>query len=175
LVGDTLKFIKELIPYIVIIILVVIIRTYIATPVIVSGDSMDSTLKDKEVLLLNKISYRFKNIERYDIVVINLKRKDFKKELIKRVIGLPGETIEYRNNILYIDGHETETKYNYETADFTLQDICNCSVIPEGKYLVLGDNRSVSADSRSSKIGLIDEKEILGKVNISIWPIKKVS
>ena len=83
------KFIKELIPYIVIIIVVVLIRTYIITPVIVVGDSMVPTLKDNQILLLNKIDYRFNEIERYDIVVI----KVGKSEIIKRVIGLPGENI----------------------------------------------------------------------------------
>ena len=90
------KYIKDLVPYIVIIIVVILIRTFIATPVIVVGDSMAPTLKEGQWLLLNKISYQFKEIERYDIVVIKME----KSEIIKRVIGLPGETIEYRNNIL---------------------------------------------------------------------------
>lgn len=162
------KFLKELVPYIIIIIVVVLIRTYLVTPVIVSGDSMVPTLKNKELLLLNKINYRLNDIKRYDIVVIKIDNK----EIIKRVIGLPGETIEYRNNTLYINGHEEKNKYNYETDDFNLKSICNCEQIPEDKYLVLGDNRSVSADSRI--IGLIDRKEIEGNVNISLWPIKKV-
>ncbi len=162
------KFIKELIPYIVIVIVVVLIRTYIATPVIVSGDSMVPTLKNKQLLLLNKINYQVKEIKRFDIVVINIDNK----EIIKRVIGLPGENILYRNNKLYIDGHELENDYNFETDDFSIKTICNCSRIPEGKYLVLGDNRAVSADSRI--IGFIDKKDIQGNVNLSLWPIKIV-
>ena len=162
------KFLKELIPYIIIIIIVFLIRTYIATPVIVSGDSMVPTLKNKQLLLLNKINYQLNDIKRYDIVVIKID----KKEIIKRVIGMPGETIEYRNNTLYINGHEEKNDYNFETDDFNLKSICNCDEIPENKYLVLGDNRKVSADSRI--IGLIDRSEIEGNVNISLWPIKKV-
>ncbi len=162
------KIIKELIPYVVIVIVVVLIRTYLVTPVIVSGDSMVPTLEDKQLLLLSKINYRFGDIKRFDVVVINME----KKEIIKRVIGLPGEEVVYRNNKLYIDGHELENDYNFDTDDFSLKTICNCSKIPEDKYLVLGDNRSISADSRI--IGLIDRKDIEGKVNISIWPIKKV-
>ena len=163
------NFIKELIPYVLIVLVVVLIRTYIATPVIVSGDSMVPTLEDGNMLLLDKISYRNKDIKRFDIVVI----KASKKEIIKRVIGLPGEVVEYHSNTLYINGHEVSDKYAYNTTDFTLDSVCNCEKIPDGKYLVLGDNRVVSADSRI--IGLIDEKDILGKVNISLWPIKKVS
>ena len=162
------KFIKELVPYIIIIIVVVLIRTYLVTPVLVSGNSMEPTLKNRELLLLNKINYRKDNIKRYDIVVI----KRDNKEIIKRVIGLPGETVEYRNNTLYINGHEEKNKYNEDTNDFTLKEICNCDVIPENQYLVLGDNRKVSADSRM--FGLFDKKEIEGNVNISLWPIKKV-
>ena len=114
------KYIKDLVPYIVIIVVVVLIRTFIATPVIVVGDSMVPTLKEGQWLLLNKIGYQFKEIERYDIVVIKME----KSEIIKRVIGLPGETIEYRNNILYIDGHEENSEFNFDTDDFTLKSIC---------------------------------------------------
>ena len=167
--GIVKKFIKELIPYIVIIIVVVLVRTYIITPVIVVGDSMVPTLKENQILLLNKMDYRFNEIERYDIVVI----KVGKSEIIKRVIGLPGENIEYSNNTLYINGHEEKTEFNFETDDFNLQGICaNCDKIPKDKYLVLGDNRMVSSDSRI--MGLIDKEDILGSTSISIWPIKKV-
>ena len=162
------KIIKELIPYIVIIIVVVLIRTFIATPVIVVGDSMVPTLKDGQILLLNKLDYKLNEIKRYDIVVIKVDNG----EIIKRVIGLPGEYIEYRNNTLYINGHEEETIYNFETEDFNLKEICNCDKIPENKYLVLGDNRMVSSDSRI--IGLIDIEDIEGSTKISIWPIKTI-
>ena len=162
------KIIKQLTPYIVIIIVVVLIRSFVVTPVIVVGDSMKPTLNEGQILILNKLDYHFNEIERYDIVVI----KVGKSEIIKRVIGLPGETIEYRNNILYIDGHEETSEYNFDTEDFTLKSICNCDKIPEDKYLVLGDNRQVSSDSRI--IGLIDKKDIQGTTQISIWPIKKI-
>ena len=162
------KFIKELVPYVIIVLVVVLIRSFLVTPVIVSGDSMVPTLKDKELLLLNKINYRLNDIKRFDIVVIQLDNK----EIIKRVIGLPGEEVLYRNNALYIDGHEIKSDYNFETEDFSLKTICNCQRIPDDKYLVLGDNRSVSADSRI--MGLIDREDIQGSVEISLWPIKKV-
>ena len=162
------KIIKEFIPYVVIIIMVVLIRTYIVTPVIVVGDSMVPTLKDGQVLLLNKLDYKLNEIERYDIVVIKVEDS----EIIKRVIGLPGEYIEYSNNKLYINGHEEETIYTFDTEDFNLKEICNCDKIPKDKYLVLGDNRLVSSDSRI--IGLIDKIDIEGSTKLSIWPIKKI-
>ena len=167
--------IKGIIPYVIIIIVVVLIRTFLVTPVIVSGDSMVPTLKNRELLLLNKINYRLNDIERFDVVVIRLENK----EIIKRIVGLPGEEIMYRNNTLYVDGHELANEYtyngenkkeNFDTEDFSLKTICNCNKIPEGKYLVLGDNRSISADSRM--YGLIDQEDIEGRVKLSIWPIK---
>lgn len=171
------EIINELIPYLIIIIVVVIIRTFIITPVIVRGDSMDETLHDKEVLLLNKISYKVSNIKRYDIIVIKDKDNDY---IIKRVIGMPGDDIEYKNNKLYINGKKVNKTFTKdETEDFDLEEICDINDddctngIPKGKYLVLGDNRDVSADSRIK--GLINEKQIRGKTIIRLWPLNKIS
>lgn len=163
-----IKFLKELIPYLIIVVVVVLIRTFLVTPVFVVGDSMVPTLKDKQVLLLDKFKYRFSDIERFDIVVI----KVGKKEIIKRVIGLPGEYVEYKDNKLYINGKVLENDFDFDTIDFAMSEICIEEKIPYNKYFVLGDNRLVSSDSRI--IGLIDKKDILGKAGFSIWPIKTI-
>ena len=84
------KVLKEIMPYIIILIVVVLIRSYIITPVTVVGSSMYPNLKDKEVLLLSKISYRLHNIERFDIVVV---KDDEDDRIIKRIIGLPGDKV----------------------------------------------------------------------------------
>ena len=163
------KIIKEIIPYIVIILIVVLIRTYIATPVIVSGDSMKPNLHDGEMLIVRKIGYNSTSIRRFDIVVV----KEDKEEIIKRIIGLPGEHISYKNNKLYVNDKLVEQNYKfYDTEDFNLEEICTCHSIPDGKYLVLGDNRPVSKDSRA--IGLIDEEAIFGEAIFRIWPISKI-
>ena len=163
------NFIKESVPYIIIIVVVVLIRTFIATPVIVSGDSMKPNLYDGEMLIVRKIGYNSSSIERFDIVVV----KEGEDEIIKRVIGLPGEHISYKSNMLFVNGKLVEQDYKfYDTVDFNLEEICTCSSIPEGKYLVLGDNRPVSKDSRT--IGLIDEKDIFGEAIFRIWPISKL-
>lgn len=163
------EIIKELYPYIIIILVVVLVRSFIITPVIVSGNSMKPNLNDGELLLVRKIGYNEKTIKRFDIVVI---KKD-KEEIIKRVIGLPGEHISYKNNKLYVnDKLVTEDYTHLDTKDFNLEEICTCSTIPEGKYLVLGDNRPISKDSRS--IGLIDENDIIGKAVFRLWPISKI-
>lgn len=160
------NMINELVPYVVIIILVVIIRTFIITPVIVSGDSMKPTLNDGEVLLERKIGYNEKSIKRFDIVII----KNENDEIIKRIIGLPGEHISYKSNKLYVNDKLIKENFKFRnTEDFNLEEICTCSKIPEGKYLVLGDNRPISKDSRI--IGLIDSKDIKGKAIYRFWPI----
>lgn len=162
------KQIKEILPYIIIIIVVVLIRSFIITPIIVSGDSMKPNLHNKEILLERKIGYNSTSIKRFDIVVI----KNDNEEIIKRIIGMPGEHIAYKNNKLYVNDKFMETNFNYrDTNDFNLEEICSCTSIPEGKYLVLGDNRPISKDSRI--IGLVDEKDILGKAVYRIWPISK--
>lgn len=162
------KFIKELYPYVVIIVLVVLLRTFIITPVVVSGASMEPNLEDGNLLLVRKIGYNSSSIERFDIVVV----KDGKDEIIKRIIGLPGDHISYKNNKLYVNDTLVEEPFlSRETKDFNLEEICSCSSIPEGKYLVLGDNRPVSSDSRDKEKGLIDEENIIGKAIYRIWPI----
>lgn len=183
-----MKFIKDISGYVIIIIIVVLIRTFIVTPVRVDGPSMDNTLKDSDLLLLNKFSYIFTDIKRYDIAVV----ENNGEKIIKRVYGLPGDSIEYKDNKLYINGKLVEDKYaTNETADFNLTDICiaglrknkmttetdienkcNYNIIPDGYYLVLGDNRKVSADSRY--YGLIPKNKIVGKTKIRFWPLNKI-
>ena len=170
------KFIKELIPYIIIIIIVVIIRSYIVTPVIVRGDSMDNTLKNGEYLFLSKISYKIHEIERFDIIVIQDKDDDL---IIKRVIGLPGDNVEYKDNILYINKKEVKDEYGIGiTTDFDLEEICEITgdycvtKIPEDMYLALGDNSEISSDSRVK--GLFTRDQILGKATLRIWPLIKI-
>ena len=133
------KFLKEIYPYIIIVIVVVIIRTFIATPVRVDGESMNSTLSDGDILILNKLDKSFK---RFDIVVINYKGS----KLVKRIIGLPGENIEYKDNILYINGNITNDVAVARTSNFSLEQLYNIKKIPNNCYFVMGDNRGNSMD-----------------------------
>ena len=158
--------IKEIIPYLVIIIVVVLIRTFVITPIRVDGLSMYSTLNDGDILLLEKYDKAFK---RFDIVVFT----NGEDRLIKRVIGLPGDKIEYKNNKLYINGKYQKEIFltnNQKTYDFTLKDI-GYKKIPKGYYFVLGDNRTNSTDSRI--LGLIKKDKIQGKAIFTILPVNK--
>lgn len=156
-----MKVIKDLIPYLVIILVVVIIRTFIVTPIVVQGESMVPTLSGNELMILKKYDTNYK---RFDIVVVNKSVEG--DNLIKRVIGLPGETIRYRNGHLYINDEIIEDPYAYgDTGNF--QEI----KLGKDEYFLMGDNRGISLDSRS--IGVIKKSEIEGTVGIVLFPFNK--
>ncbi len=159
-----MKFIKEIIPYAIIVIAVVIIRTFIVTPVIVSGNSMFDTLEDKDILLLKKYD---KSYDRNDIVIFDYKGS----KLVKRIIGLPGEDVKYIDGKLYINGYETTDEFSMNTNDFMLSTLEH-QFIPEDYYFVMGDNRDNSVDSRT--IGLVHKDDINGTTSFSLWPFKNI-
>ncbi len=161
------RFFKSLIPYVVIIFVVAIIRTFFVTPVRVNGSSMDPYLKDGEILILNKTD---RSYDRFDIIVTKVNGTS----LIKRVIGLPGENIEYKDCKLYINNVE-QKDFVEEciTEDFSLEELYDYVVLPENYYFVMGDNRKGSSDSRDIRIGLIEKSQIEGTVAIRITPFKR--
>ena len=162
------KILKNVYPYIIVVIVVIIIRSFFVTPAIVDGNSMNPTLNNNNIILLNKLDYKLNEINRFDVVVVNVKNE----KLIKRVIGLPGEYIEYKDDNLYVDGFLTDEKFKHATtSDFKLETLGYLK-IPGDKYFVVGDNRNNSVDSRM--IGLIDKKDILGSVSYKIIPIGRV-
>lgn len=162
------EFIKDASKYIIVIIFVLLFFIFVMGLQQVIGPSMNPTLNEGDIIITNKFIYRFKSIERNDIVVIS----QDEKYMIKRIVGLPGETVEYQNNDVLINGKAyKETFTNSETEDFTIQDL-GYDVIPEDMYLVLGDNRENSLDSRT--FGLISKNQIIGKAWIKIWPISKM-
>lgn len=161
------KILKEIYPYIIIIVCVVLFRTFIATPVRVDGSSMDHTLHNNDILILNKLD---KNFDRFDIVVIN---KNGSK-LVKRIIGLPGENIEYKNNTLYINGKKMEDASQRRTLDFSLEKLYDIEKIPNNYYFVMGDNRGNSLDSRDYRVGLINKKDIIGTTKFRLFPFNKI-
>lgn len=162
------KTLKKIYPYIIVVIVVVLIRSFIITPAMVDGNSMLPNLQDNNVVILNKLDYRLNDIKRFDVVVVNYNGE----KLIKRVIGLPGEHVEYKNGLLYINGFVTDENFTHaDTNDFKLETIGYLK-IPGDKYFVVGDNRNDSVDSRV--IGLIDKGDILGSVSLRIFPVNKI-
>lgn len=159
--GKVLRFIKNLIPYVVIIIIVLLFKKYVMSPIRVNGDSMYPTLTDGDIMILDNLSYRFKKIERFDIVVVKVKNE----YIIKRVIGLPGDKIVYKSGQLYIN----EEAFNDDSFAITTDDYS--IVVPDGEYFILGDNRLNSLDSRF--FGTFKENEILGSADFTIFPFSR--
>lgn len=165
------KILKEIYPYIIIIIIVLLVKHFLVAPVRVVGPSMEHTLLNGDIMILDKISYRFNEIKRFDIVVVDSEES----LIIKRIIGIPGDKIEYKDNKLHInDKHYKENYLDGDTItnDFSLKEITNADKIPEGYYFVLGDNREESKDSRL--IGLIKKDQIQGKAKLTLFPFSRI-
>lgn len=153
-----------------------IVRTFIFVPVIVEGESMMPTLHDADRMIVSKWSNYIGTYERGDIVVFHATES---KDYIKRVIAIPGDTLEYQGDQLYINGEAYDEPYLDEyksqmdgmflTEDFTLEQVTGSVVVPEDQYFVMGDNRQNSRDSR--EIGFVDKEQIVGKTNFIMWPV----
>ena len=148
---------------------------FLGRPFTVSGASMYPTLHNGDRMVLSKVG----DIHRFDVVI--LKAPDENVEYIKRVIGMPRDTVEMKSGVLYINGKKVDQPFiNTEALakqtvfmdDFTLESLTGESKVPEGKYFVLGDNRGVSKDSRM--IGFIDRSAIEGKAVFTIWPFGRI-
>ena len=150
---------KEIVPYVLIIVVIVLMRTFIITPIRVNGDSMNNTLKNGDYMILKK--YTKNHIKRFNIVVVD----ENNEKLIKRVIALPNEKIEYKKNKLYINDKLIKNSFgNGNTEDF--RDYCG-----KDEYFIMGDNRGNSLDSRS--FGCVSSDKINGTTNFVLFPFGK--
>lgn len=151
-------------------VIAIVIRQFIFTPVVVSGQSMQPTFENDNKVVISKV-YK---IDHFDMVVFHA--PDSEDNFIKRVIGLPGDVVVMKNDKLYINGVEYEEDYVKEnkadifegqklTQDFKVE-------VPEGYLYVLGDNRRNSTDSRI--IGFIDEKSVIGSVKFKFYPFREI-
>ena len=150
----------------------VITPKYLAEKVLVDGTSMESSLHDGEQVLIEKISRYFEGPDRFDIVVFTKNHGTYTKSYIKRVIGLPGETIRIVGDDIYVNGEVLSENYGknpMDDAGIAAEPI----VLGEGEYFVLGDNRSVSVDSRDRSVGKVKLKELDGVVFLRTSPISK--
>lgn len=142
-------------------------------PTIVSGESMYPTLNDRDYLILNRMAYKFGDIDRGDIIVFksDLRQDNGKqKDLIKRVIAIPGDHLIIKDSKVYINGEVQNEPYIHN--EYTSGDID--VVIPQNEVFVMGDNRENSRDSRSSDVGLVNEDDIIGEVMIRLLPLNKI-
>ena len=159
---------------------VVVIRLFFVTPAVVNGASMMPTFEDGDYVLLNKLGPAMSGYDRLDIVVFETGEHE---NYIKRIIGLPGDHIEYVEDELWINGERFAEPYLDEykealtdrgplTRDFTIDGALGQSVVPEGHYFVLGDNRRGSLDSRSPEVGFVSADAIVGKASLIFWPFE---
>lgn len=153
------------------VILAFLLRTFVFATSIVEGESMDPTLKNGERVIINKMVYLIGEPKRGDIVIIKRPTKNY----VKRVIGLPGETIEMNNDLLYINGEKFPEQFISNDAINHTGNFGPVSV-PEDSYFVMGDNRAVSKDSRGvnsanrGNLGFIKEDTIIGRSEFVIFP-----
>lgn len=143
-------------------------------PTIVKESSMEPNFYENNYLFVNRQAYRFSEPRRGDVVVFHsdlTQKNGRKKLLIKRIVGLPGETVNITGGKVYIDGKLLEENYTKEgETPGEIRDL----VVPEGEFFCMGDNRRVSIDSRSSEIGCIKKEDLLGKVFIRLYPFDKI-
>ncbi|WP_280769003.1 signal peptidase I [Salipaludibacillus daqingensis] len=160
-------------------VLAIVIRYFFFAPIVVDGQSMMPTLGHNDRMIVNKIGYNISEPDRFDIIVFHAPQN---KDYIKRVIGLPGDSIHYEDDMLYINGEAYEEPYLDDfkaetdnkpfTGNFDLSEVTGYETIPEGHVFVLGDNRQHSKDSRH--IGVIPYDEVVGKANFVFWPVQDV-
>lgn len=160
-------------------VIIMVLYGIIASIEVISGASMEPSFYDKERILVDKLTPRFDRYRRGDIVVFIPPETDKDVHFIKRVIGLPGETVKIFNCKVYVLG--SGLKYVMEEA-YISNDLCTSGgteikdgralKIPENQYMLLGDNRSHSMDSRV--LGLVDRNKILGRVVFRLWPVNRI-
>nr|WP_106783166.1 signal peptidase I [Lysinibacillus timonensis] len=180
------NFFKELWGWLVSIVIAFVciwlVREFLFTPVAVDGASMMPTFEDGDRVIVNRIGPRMMGYDHFDVIVFEAKKDT---NYIKRVIGLPGDTIEYKNDVLYINGEKYEEPYLDEyksmlgenetlTEDFKMEEYLGETEVPEGTLFVLGDNRQYSSDSRDPRVGFVPMDKVLGKAGLVFWPFDNI-
>lgn len=153
-------------------VLTYLVVEYVGQRTVVSGSSMESTLSNGDNLIVDKLSYHFKEPERFDIIVFKFQHEE-NTYYIKRIIGLPGETVQIdENGVIYINGEALEESYGNEVMlDAGLAE--EPFILGENEYFVLGDNRNGSSDSRDPSVAAVKKDWILGRAWLRIWPVSE--
>ena len=163
-------------------VLVIGVRYFLVTPIAVQGASMMPTLEDGEMLVVDKITPKITDFDRFDVIVFKATEEE---NYVKRIIGLPGDTVQYIDDVLYINDEKYDEPYldDYKAAlmdtgtlteDFALEEYLQQTVVPEGHLFVLGDNRRKSVDSRLPEVGFIPVDTVIGEARFVYWPLSEV-
>ena len=149
-----------------------LVITFVGQRTEVEGASMENTLHNGDNLIVDKLSYRFRDPERFDIIVFPFQYQT-NTYYMKRIIGLPGETVQImEDGSIYINGEKMEESYGREVIQpETIGRAAEPIVLGEDEYFVMGDNRNNSSDSRTDIVGNIKREDIIGKARLRIWPL----
>lgn len=149
-----------------------LVITFVGQRTEVEGASMENTLNNGDNLIVDKLSYRFHDPERFDIIVFPFQFQD-NTYYIKRIIGLPGETVQIMDDgSIYINGEKLEENYGMEVIKpETIGRAAEPIELGDDEYFVMGDNRNNSSDSRTDMVGNIKRENIIGKAWLRIWPV----
>ncbi|MYL18409.1 signal peptidase I [Halobacillus litoralis] len=171
------KYLKWIRTVLLALLLAFVFRSYLFASYVVDGESMEPTLYDGNLLMVNKAVYDWSEIDRQQVIVFHANEEE---DYVKRVIGIPGDEIEFKNDQLYVNGVLLEESYLDDlrpndglpfTEDFTLEEATGSATVPEGHLFVMGDNRRDSLDSRY--FGFVPEDTVVGKVDIRYWPFSQ--
>lgn len=135
---------------------------------------METALHNGDNLIVDKISYRFRDPERYEIIVFPYKYQE-DTYYIKRIIGLPGETVQVINGEVYINGELLGEEYGIEKIEDSKRGLAEEPItLGEDEYFVLGDNRNRSSDSRDPSVGILTREDLIGRAWVRIWPLDDI-
>ena len=163
--------IKRVLSFVILLILLIGMVNFIGQGTKVVGRSMENTLMEGDSLFIDKLTYRFVKPRRFDVVVFPFNQDKDSVLYIKRVIGLPGETVQIAGNNIYINGEILQEEYGKEAMEEGTEGIAlNPFTLGEDEYFVMGDNRNYSIDSRQPHVGAIKEEIIIGKYAVRLWP-----
>ena len=171
IMNKILTVIKEILPYLLLFAAIFLVLQFVGQRTVVNGQSMESTLHNKENLLLDKISYRFSEPERFDIIVFPGVEEDGESPYYsKRISGMPGETVQIKDGAVYINGEKLDSDI-YAKDGYTEEAGIAAEPVTVGpdEYFCLGDNRQNSRDSRFD-VGMVKRSDIVGKVEYRFWP-----
>jgi len=151
-----------------------LIVTFVGQRTRVSGDSMKEALHNGDNLIVDKISYHFRDPKRYEIIVFPYQYQE-NTFYIKRIIGLPGETVQIKDGEVYIDGELLGEEYGLEKIEEGKEGIAIDPVyLGEDEYFVMGDNRNHSSDSREPSVGVLKKDDLIGRAWVRIWPLDSI-
>lgn len=173
-VGSVMRELLGWLFYILIIIgFTYLIITYVGQRTRVSGSSMETTLSDGDNLIVDKLSYRFQDPKRFDIVVFPYKYEE-NTYYIKRIIGLPGDTVQVKDGYTYINGELLESDIYGAEVMIEAGTASEPITLGEEEYFVLGDNRNHSLDSRDPSVGILKREDLIGRAWVRIYPFDKM-